>query len=136
MIKNWDDIVETSYINREDRYTLKIVEIAKDVNGNITQTSSNGKEFHKYICETKEGERITLSLYLNDSALWKYKKFASACGINTKGGAVDFDTLPNQLLGRKFVGDVKRQPPRPNIETGVIEESKYFNIEQFYPVEA
>lgn len=131
-IFNWDDIKETEYISQEGRYGLKIIGIAKDEEGNITQTSANGKEFHKYICETKDGEQITLSLYLAENALWKYKAFAKACGLPVTG-VVNFDELPKSLLGRKFVGEVKRQAPKLNVTTGVVEPSKYFNIEKFYP---
>lgn len=134
-VRNWDDIVEASYINEEGRYTLKIVEIVKDEDGEITQTSANGKLFHKYICQTKEGERISVSLYLVDNALWKYKAFVKACGLPTTG-SVDFDELPKSLIGRKFVGEVKRQPDRINVTTGEPEPSKYFDVVKFYPVEA
>ena len=134
-IKNWDDIVESSYINEEGKYTLKIVEVVKDENGNATLTSANGKEYHKYVCQTKEGEKISVSLYLVDNALWKYKAFVKACGLPTTG-MVDFNTLPQMLLGRKFIGEVKRQPDKINVETGLPEQSKYFDVAKFYPVEA
>lgn len=133
-IKNWDDIVESSYISEEGRYTLKIVEIAKNEDGEITQTSANGKEFHKYICQTKEGDKISISLYLIDNALWKYKAFVKACGLPVTG-MVNFNELPKSLIGRKFVGEVKRQPDKINVETGLPEPSKYFEVAKFYPVE-
>lgn len=134
-IKNWDDIVESSYISEEGKYTLKIVEVMKDENGNSTLTSANGKEYHKYVCQTKEGEKISVSLYLVDNALWKYKAFVKACGLPTTG-MVDFNMLPQMLLGRKFIGEVKRQPDKINVETGLPEQSKYFDVAKFYPVEA
>lgn len=133
-IQNWDNIKETEYISQEGKYTLKVKEILKDESGNITQTSANGKEFHKYLCETKDGEQITLSLYLVDNALWKYKAFVKACGLPTTG-VVNFDELPKSLVGRKFVGEVKRQPDKLDITTGEKVQSKYFNIEKFYPYE-
>lgn len=132
-IQNWDDINETSYISEEGKYTLKIVEVAKDSEGNITQISANGKEFHKYVCETRDGQRITLSLYLVDNALWKYKAFVKACGLPATG-IVNFNELPKSLVGRKFIGEVKRQPDRLNVTTGEMEQSKYFNVEKFYPI--
>lgn len=133
-IKNWDDIVESSYISEEGKYTLKIVDVAKDEEGNITQKSANGKEFHKYLCQTKDGEKISISLYLVDAALWKYKAFVKACGLPTTG-MVNFNELPKSLIGRKFVGEVKRQPDRINVETGMPEPSKYFDVVKYYPVE-
>lgn len=131
---NWDDIQETEYINEEGKYTLKIVDIAKDEDGNITQETANGKEFHKYICETKDKERINVTLYLVEKALWKYKSFVKALGLEAKGN-VNFDELPKSLVGRKFIGEVKRCAPKMNVETGEMEESKYFEVTKYYPIE-
>lgn len=133
-IVNWDDIQETEYINEEGEYTLKIIEVAKDEDGNETQMSTNGKEFHKYICENKEHQRINISLYIIDKAMWKYKAFVSACGLPTTG-SVDVYSLPKMLVGKKFIGVVKRQPDRINVETGMPEQSKYFEVTKFYKVE-
>lgn len=134
MVKNWDDITESSFIDEEGKYTFKIKEVVKNDAGEITQTTANGNSFHKYLCETQDGARINVSLYLVDKALWKYKAFVKACGLTTTG-VVDFDTLPNALVGRKFIGEVKRQPDRINVETGLPEQSKYFEVVKFYPVE-
>lgn len=133
-IQNWDNIQETRYIDKEGAYTLKIVDIAKDENGNVTQETPNGKEYHKYLCKTQDGEEINVTLYLVEKALWKYKKFVSACGLETKG-QVNFDELPKLLLGKKFIGTVKRQAPKMNVETGLMEESKYFEVAEFNKVE-
>lgn len=133
-IFNWDDVQETSYINQEGTYTLKIIDAAKDDEGNVTQTSANGKPFHRYICETQDHEKISVSLYLIENAMWKYKAFVKACGLEAKGG-VDLTTLPFKLIGRKFIGEVKKQPARQNVVTGVVEESKYYEVVKFLPIE-
>lgn len=131
---NWDDVKESSYIEKEGRYTLTVTEALKDENGNVTQTSVNGKPFHKYVCTSADGEKITLSLYIIDNALWKYKNFVRACGIEPKG-TVDYDMLPNVLVGKKFVGEVKRCAPKVDFVTGEKIESKYFEVSKFFPVE-
>lgn len=133
-IKNWDDIQETQYINSEGRYTLKVIEALKGQDGNYTQSTANGKEFHKYLCATKEGEQIQLTLWLSDSAMWRYKKFVSACGVEAKGN-FDLDTLPSIMVGKKFVADVRKQPAKEDIVTGEIKESKYYEIATFNKLE-
>lgn len=130
---NWDEVKESSYIEKEGRYTFTVTEALKDENGNVTQTSANGKPFHKYLCTSLDGEKITLSLYLVDNALWKYKSFAKSCGLDVKG-VVDMDVLPSILVGRKFVGEVRRCQPKVNFVTGEKEESKFFEIAKYFPV--
>lgn len=134
---NLDDVKENSYIEKEGTYTLKIVKVAEDDDGCTTQMTANGNEFHKYICETKEGEKISVTLYLVDKAMWKYKAFLSACGIDTNGFVFDTDDFdPESLIGKKFKGEVRRCPAKINVETGAKEESKYFEVAKFYPIEA
>jgi hypothetical protein len=127
-IINWDDVTESSFINEEGKYTLKVVEHKRT-------TTANGNECDVYTCQTKDGEKINVSLYLVDKAMWKYKKFAKACGLSVSG-STDLDELPKAFVGKKFVGLVKRQPDKLNVETGAPEKSKYFEVAEFYPVEA
>lgn len=126
-ITNWDDFKEDTYIDKEGNYTLKIMSYTEG-------SSANGKEFHKYNCETIDGEKISLTLYLIENAMWKYKAFVNACGLEAKG-AVNLVELPKTLVGRKFVGEVKRQPAKMNVATGLVEESKYFEVAKFHKVE-
>ena len=126
-IQNWDDVVETSYISEEGVYTLKVIK-------HDSKDTANGNECHVYTCQTKDGDQINVNLYLVEKALWKYKAFVKACGLEAKG-TVNFDELPKSLVGRKFKGEVKRQPDKLNVETGLPEPSKYFEVVKFYPVE-
>ena len=123
---NLDEIKESSYIDKPGKYTLTIKSYKADV-------SQNGKEFHKYECESEDGGKINLTLYLIENAMWKYKAFMKACGLPATG-VVNLDTLPNVLVGKKFVGDVQKQPAKINVLTGMPEESKYFEVSKFYPV--
>ena len=124
---NLDDIKESSYINKAGRHTLKIKSFTSGV-------SQNEKEYHKYECENVDGEKITVTLYLVENAMWKYKNFIKACGLPGTG-VVNFDTLPNTLVGKSFVGEVQKQPDRVDIVTGETKESKYYEVSKFYPVE-
>ena len=126
---NWEDIEtgESKYIDEEGTYTLKVIDFESSV-------TANNNECHNYTCETKEGKQIRVDLYLVDKALWKYKAFASACGLNTEG-ACDTEELPKLLLGKKFIGEVTRKPDRINIETGMPEQSKYFEVKKYHRIE-
>ena len=132
---NLDDVKEQSYINEEGEYTLKVVDVATDQDGCITQLTSTGKEFHKFVCEDRDGNRINNSLYLSDKSIWRYKKFLIALGVNVDGMVLDSETFdPRTLIGKKFVASVVRCQPKLNAETGAYEESKYFEIDNFYPI--
>lgn len=124
---NLDDIKESSYIDKAGKYTLTITGYKSDV-------SQNGKEFHKFECESEDGGKINITLYLIENAMWKYKAFIKACGLPGTG-VVNLDTLPQTLVGKKFVGDVQKQPNRTDIVTGEVVESKYYEVSKFYPVE-
>lgn len=131
---NLDDVQEQSYIDSEGYYTLKVVKVAEDEDGNTLQISANkNTEYHKYICQTREGEKISVTLYITANSMWKYKAFLTALGIDTKGFVMDTEEFdPETLIGKKFVGEVRRCPAKINVETGVKEESKYFEIVKFY----
>lgn len=124
---NWDDIQENSYINEEGTYTLTV---EKYEDG----TSANGNTFHKYTCKSEDGELITLSLYIVDKAMWKYKNFITACTGTKPSGEVNINALPSLVVGKRFIAEVKRCADKMNVETGVMEPSKYFEIVKFHPL--
>lgn len=132
---NLDDVKEIKYIEQEGEHTLKIVKVAEDEFGNTTQVSANkNTEFHKYVCENREGEKINVTLYITENSMWKYKAFLSALGVNVKGFVMDTDKFdPETLVGKKFVGEVKRCAPKLNIATNEYEQSKYFEVVKFMP---
>lgn len=121
MIKNWEDIKESSFLQQEGSFTFTVKSV------DASQLSYEGNPKHVYTCETEDGASINLQLSLSDKALWKYKQFANACGLDTSQGQVDFDALPNVLLGKKFVGVVKKSEPQKTI-TGEVSDKVYYNI--------
>lgn len=133
---NWDETNSSTYINAEGNYTLKITEVAKDKEGNTTQVSANQKEFHKYMCETRDGEKISVTLYLVEAAMWKYKKFLEALGLDLKDYTNVYD-IPNRIVGKKFVGVVKSKIiSKVDIESGLPEEKTVYEVAEFKKVEA
>lgn len=131
---NWDDVQEEIYITEEGNYTFKIIELLEDVMGNTIQVNPNGKEYHEYKCRTKDGATIKIKMYLSDKALFMYKKLLRACGIDAKGD-MELDNIPNLVLGKKFIGIVKRNPDTIDVATGQSVPSKFFNISDFLPVQ-
>lgn len=126
-IINWDDVSETEYINEEGKYTLKVVSFEE-------KELQSGKVCHVYTCENKEKQKINVNLYLVEKAMFRYKQFVKALGLDAKG-SVNLDTLPNTLIGRKFIGDIKKQPDRVDAVSGEIVPGKYMEVRNFLPVE-
>lgn len=126
-IVNWNDVVESSYIDVEGKYTLKIVE-------HETKDTANGNVCDVFTCQTKDGGKISVNMYRTEKSLWKYKKFLQALKVSTEGSC-DLDAIAKSVVGKKFEGDVKRCPDKLNIVTGQPEPSKYFEVVKFYPVE-
>lgn len=125
---NLDEVKESSYINKEGKYTLTVKTFTSG------ESQANHTEYHKFECESADGEKISVTLYLVENAMWKYKAFVKACGLPGTG-VVNLDTVSNSLVGRKFIGEVKKQPDRVDIVTGEKTESKYFEVAKFFPVE-
>ena len=112
------------------KYTLKIASFKAG------ESTNKGTEYHEYTCETKDKESIRVTLYLVDKALWKYKTLVSATGLEAKG-VVDFNTLPDSLIGRKFVGVVtERKVKSLDAESGDEVEKTYYEVSKFERLEA
>lgn len=129
MEKNWDDVQELSYITAPGKYTLKVASFKEG------ESINKGTEYHEYTCETKDKETIRVTLYLVDKALWRYKAFVKALGLEAKGN-VNFNTLPETLMGRKFVGDVTaRVVKQLDAGTGDEIEKTYYEVSRFEKIE-
>ena len=126
-IVNWDEIAESSYIDSEGTYTLKITK-------HETKDTANNNVCDVFTCQTKEGAQINVNMYRTEKSMWKYKKFFQALQIPLSGSS-DLDAIVKLLVGKKFVADVKRCPDKLNIVTGQPEPSKYFEVVKFYPIE-
>lgn len=124
-IYNWDEINEKTYINREGEYTVKVANYESKI-------SESGNQMDVYTLETKDNASIKIFMPIVESALWKYKKFVKACGLETTG-QVDFDTLNKSLMGRKLKIVVKKEI-RVNSVTG--EEKEVCNVSDYKVIEA
>ena len=120
---NLDEIKTSNYIETEGTYKLKIEKVE-------FSTTDNGNNCHNFDCVNEDGLHIGVSFYFTDKALWRYKKFIQALGLAATG-TVDEKQLSNSLVGKEFIGIVRRKKPRQNIVTGEYEESKYFEVVDF-----
>lgn len=120
---NLDDVKTNGYINEEGTYTLTVKKFEKE-------TTPKGTDVHKFSCESEDGERVSVNLYITETAMWKYKLFLKALGHSGEG-TIDLDKIGDACVGKSFIGTVKRQAPRVNIVTGEKEESKFFEVTKF-----
>ena len=118
-----DEIKTSNYIETEGTYKLKIEKVE-------FSTTDNGNDCHNFDCVNEDGLHIGVSFYFTEKALWRYKKFIQALGLAATG-TVDEKQLSNSLVGKEFIGIVRRKKPRQNIVTGEYEESKYFEVVDF-----
>lgn len=127
---DWKD-VGTKYVSAKGKYTFTVKETK-------TIQTDKGNEGHVFTCLSADNEQIRVSLYITDSALWKYKIFASALGFNVESGTVTAESL-NAIrvgsVGKSFVGTVEeKKSTKVNIATGLPEEKTYFEIVKFEKV--
>lgn len=125
---NLDEVKESSYISKEGKYTLTVKAFTSG------ESQANHTEYHKFDCESADGEKISVTLYLVENAMWKYKAFVKACGLSATG-IVNLDNLSSSLVGKKFIGEVKKQPDKVDIVTGEKTESKFFEVAKFHTIE-
>lgn len=119
---NFDEVEETSYINQEGTYTVK-------VNSFKVKTLPDERIIHEFYFKTQDGAMIKHGFFMTKKAIFFYKKFIKALGHEAKG-ELDVDALSPKLIDKKLIITVKRQDPKRN-DFGQLEESKFFNITDF-----
>jgi len=120
---NLDEVKESEFLSEEGEFEF----IVKDVEFG---ESMNGNPVHTFKCETVDGEKLNVPLYLTDKSLFRYKKFLKALGHSGEG-SVDEEQVSKWCVGKRFIGVVKRKKPQVNIVTGETTESKFFEVVDF-----
>ena len=107
---NFNEIKENTYIDTEGEQILKLVSYEDVV------SSVKGLPGHRYQCENSNGEKIKLDFYYtNEIGLIKYKQLLKALKFTeTQLQAINIDTLPEQILGKKFLAFIRRQKSKRN----------------------
>lgn len=123
-IVDFTQVKETSFIDKEGVYTFTIKKYEPKIN-------SNEKPYDRYFIESVDGEAMMVDFYIQENALFRYKAFLSALGVDVSIKSIDLNTLPQTLIGKIFIGTVKRRAPQLDLLTGDMVESKYFDIVKF-----
>lgn len=121
---NLDNIQETNFINEEGDHTLKIT--------NFETKQVNEKLVHSFTCINRDKQSVKLDLFITEKAMFRYKQLLKALGHDAKG-TIDVSEVSPKLVGKYFIGTLKRKAPKYNAATNTEEPSKYFDIVDFKP---
>lgn len=119
---NLDDVRENEYVSQAGTYTFEVVDVE-------FITTKNGNPCHTFKCETVDGEKLNLSIYLTEKSMWKYKMFLKALG-HPATGEINEEEVSKRCIGKHFKGTVAKQI-KDDLVTGEKVESKYFEIVKF-----
>lgn len=138
MVEKFSDYESKSYLQQEGKFTFTVD------NAELT-VSRAGNEMVVFDVSCDEGN-MKLYMSLDVKARWKYNHFIAACLKLTKEARrnfeLDYETIHNQLIGKKFEGIVESRQydkeEKVNVdglfETRVVTKTTY-GINEFYPVQ-
>lgn len=89
-------------------------------------SSNKGTPYIKFECKTDDDRYCSTSLYLTDSAMWRFKKFIMALG-HPGSGNIDPLLIAKNCIGKKMIV-VCAHPEKVNPVTNEKEVSKYLEV--------
>lgn len=106
MVEKFSDFEGTQYIDKEGEFVFEITEAE-------LKDSNAGNPMVVLTCKADEG-MSTIYHTLTPKARWSYNNLIKAClHLNTKekinSFECDYETIHNQLIGKKFIGTVECQ---------------------------
>lgn len=127
MIINLEDIEvkdgNKTYLKDDGEYEVTIVNAEEGV------SSNKGTPYIKFECKTDDDRYISTSLYLTQSAMWRFKKFIMA--LKHPGtGSVDPFIISKNCIGKKCIV-ICAHPEKINPVTNEKEFSKYLEVIDF-----
>lgn len=138
MVEKFADYESKEYLHEEGEFIFKID------NAELT-TSRAGDPMVIFDVTCDEGS-LKLYMSLNTKARWKYNHLIAAC-LNLSREArrsfeLDYETIHNQLVGKKFKGIVEGRDYQKEekvvvdglFETQTVTKTTY-SINEFYPVD-
>lgn len=136
MIEKFADYEGTGFISAEGQYVFEVMEAE-------LKDSKSGNPMVQFTVKAPEGQS-TLYFSLQPKARWKYNSFIKAClkldSISKISNfELDYETIHNDLIGRKFIGNVKqdvytkvtKKPLDDGTFEDVEEEKTSYKIEGF-----
>lgn len=109
-----------TFLKDDGEYKVTVVNVEQGV------SSNKGTPYMKFECKTDDDRYCSTSLYLTESAMWRFKKFIMALG-HPGTGSVDPVTLGKTCLGRQCIV-VCAHPEKINPITNEKEVSKYLEV--------
>lgn len=106
MIEKFSDYEGQGFLNKEGIFEFEVMEAE-------VKDSSKGTPMVVLTVKSSEGQS-TLYHSLDPKARWSYNNLIKCClNLNTKDKIMtfelDYQTIHNQLIGKKFLGEVERQ---------------------------
>ena len=89
-------------------------------------SSNKGTPYIKFECKTDDDRYCSTSLYLTDTAMWRFKKFIMALG-HPGTGNIDPLLIAKNCIGKKMIV-VCAHPEKVNPVTNEKEVSKYLEV--------
>lgn len=113
MIEKFSDYEGTSFLSKEGEFTFEVVDYE-------LKDSKNGTPMAVFNVKSDEGSS-TLYHSLNPKARWSYNNLIKAClKLNTRSKieafSCDYETIGNELVGKKFIGKVEEQLYKKDIK--------------------
>lgn len=142
MVEKFNDYEGSAYIAEEGTFEFEVMNYE-------LKDSKAGTPMAVFTVKAPEGQS-TLYFSLSPKARWNYNKFIKACLFDKldtpeKRAAfeLDYETIGNDLIGRKFLGDVelsiyekevKKMNDDGTFSNGVVSQESY-KITDYLPVE-
>lgn len=136
MVEKFSDYEGTTYLSSEGEYVFEITEAE-------LKDSSKGTPMVVFKCKSDAGS-TTVYCSLNPKARWKYNSLIKAClKLDTPekiaAFELDYETIHNQLIGKKFVGvvtkDVYQKEVKVLLDDGTygdsVEEKESYKISDY-----
>ena len=111
---------DKTYLKDDGEYVVTITNVEEGV------SSNKGTPYLKFECKTDDDRYCTTSLYLTESAMWRFKKFIMALG-HPGTGTIDPITLSRTCIGKRCIV-VCAHPEKINPITNEKEISKYLEV--------
>lgn len=125
MVEKFSDYESVGFLSEEGDFEFEIK------NAEL-KDSKNGEPMVVFECESDHG-KTTIYHSLNPKARWSYNNLIKAClKLDTKekinNFELDYQTVHNQLLGKKFLGHVEAEtyikPVKIPLDDGTFEDSE------------
>ena len=119
-VKNYDG---KTFLKEDGTYKVKIVDMDQGI------TPKNATPYVKFECKTEDDRYISMSLYLTDKAMPRFKRFIMALG-HPGTGTVDPLEIARKCVNKELVVDCAHRETIDPV-TGEKQVGKYLEVVNF-----